>query len=379
MKSAYNFLTLLVLLMSMTVGTTLQASVTPDEDKQEFSKSIKKDFSITPSGTVSLYNKYGKMDIKTWDKDRVKIDIRITVNAASESAAQDVFDRISVDFSNSSDYVKAETQIGSTKSSWWGSWGGDNNSDFNIDYDVYMPPGATLDLSNKYGDVYVSELTGDASVTVKYGNFRLEGVKEKLEVHLGYGTGTVVKAGNTDATVSYSKFRLQESEYINFSTKYSKIAVDEAGNIRASSAYDTYDIGKAKDIQSSGKYDNYSIGAAQSISAASKYSDFSVGTLKESGNFDLTYGGARIGKVSRGFSEMRILGRYADFKIKVEEGASYVLDADADYAGIRYPSALQVNYEKDQGTSHQVEGYMATKGARSIIKARLDYGGLKVD
>ena len=39
---------------------------------------------------------------------------------------------------------------------------------------------------------------------------------------------------------------------------------------------------------------------------------------------------------------------------------------------------MQVTYEKDQGTSHTVEGYINTKGARSIIKANLSYGGLKV-
>ncbi len=363
--------------MSLFVSSTASATITIN--KQEYTKSVKKDFGISPDGTVSLYNKYGKMDIKTWDKNRVKIDIRITVNASSESDAQEVFERITFDFSNGGDFVKAETQIASKNSSWWSGWGEDSKTDFNIDYEVYMPTTATLDLSNKYGDVYVAELAANANINVKYGNFRLDGVGENLDVTLGYGNGTVVKAARIEATISYSKFRLQEGEDMNLSTKYSKIGIDRAGDIRVNSAYDTYDIGRVRDYHCTGKYDNVSIGTADNITAISKYTDFSVGSVKKSADFDLTYGGARIEKIANGFSEMRLSGRYADYKLRVEPGTSYQLDASANYAGIRYPSPLQVTYEKDQGTSHQVEGYVKTKGARSVIKANLSYGGLKVD
>ncbi|MGK0366817.1 MAG: hypothetical protein ACI85O_003893 [Saprospiraceae bacterium] len=379
MKLAYNFSTMLVLLMSLFVNTAYASDTITTITKQEYTKSIKKDFGIFANGTVSLFNKYGKMDIKTWDKNRVKVDIRITVNSSSESDAQEVFDRITFDFSNGGDFVKAETQIASKNSSWWSGWGDDNETDFNIDYEVYMPPTATLDLSNKYGDVYVAELARNANINVKYGNFRLDGVGENLNVTLGYGNGTVVKAARTEAKISYSKFRMQEGGDVNFDTKYSKIGIDKASDIRVNSSYDTYDIGRVRDYHSTGKYDNVSIGTAENITAVSKYTDFAVGSVKNSADFDLTYGGARIEKIANGFSEMRLSGRYADYKVRVEPGTSYQLDASANYAGIRYPSPLQVTYEKDQGTSHHVEGYVNTKGARSVIKANLSYGGLKVD
>lgn len=377
MRLAYNFFIVLFFTMSTLVATA-ETSVLPTIAKQEYTKSIKKDFGISADGTVNLSNRHGKMDVKTWDKNRVKIDIRITVNAVSESQAQEVFDRISVDFSNSSDFVEAETQIASKNSSWWGGWSNSDKTDFNIDYEVYMPPTATLALSNKYGDVYVADLAKNADITVKYGNFRLEGVGQNLKVNLGYGNGTVVKAARTDATISYSKFRLQDGGDMDLSTKYSKIGIDKAGDMRVNSAYDTYDIGRVRDYHSTGKYDNVSIGTAENITAVSKYTDYSVNLLKNSADFDLTYGGARMEKIVRGFTEMRLSGRYADYKLHVEDGASYHLDANANYAGIRYPSPMQVTYEKDGGTSHTVEGYVNTKGARSVIKANLSYGGLKV-
>ncbi len=378
MKSVYKY-TVLLLLLSI-FSTAASANPGGKIVKQEFSKSVKKNFGIAPDGTAAFINKYGKMDIKTWEQNRVKIDIRITVNAVSERAAQDVFDRINVIFSDTENYVSAETQINSNTSNWWNSWTGSNDkSDFRIDWEVFMPASVTLDLRNKYGDVYVAALAGNANVEVKYGNFRLDGIGEKLKVNLGYGNGTVVAATDTEAEISYSNFNMQNVGDVVFESKYSKIAVDDAKDLRINSGYTTYNVGTVRDLHLQGKYDSYAIGAADNVIAVAKYSDINVGSLKNSADFDLTYGGARVGKVQRGFSEMRLLGRYADYKLTVEEGASYTLDADAEYAGIRYPRVMRVDYEKDGGKSHQVEGYVNTKGARSVIKARLDYGGLKVD
>ena len=43
----------------------------------EYNKTVKKEFAISSNGTVYLANKYGKVDVKTWDRNRVKLDIRI--------------------------------------------------------------------------------------------------------------------------------------------------------------------------------------------------------------------------------------------------------------------------------------------------------------
>ena len=90
------------------------------------------------------------------------------------------------------------------------------------------------------------------------------------------------------------------------------------------------------------------------------------------------YGGLRIENVSKGFAKINLVGKYSDFKIGIEDGASYTLDANANFAGIAYPEGLVVTYEQEKGTSHEVKGHAGTQNARSAIKASLSYGGLKV-
>ncbi|MBI5915946.1 MAG: hypothetical protein HY842_11250 [Bacteroidetes bacterium] len=347
------------------------------EQKQEFTKTIKKEFPLHATGTVNLVNKYGKIDVKTWDRDRAKIDVTIVVKAGSESEAQNVFDRIQIDFTNDDAFVKAETVIESNKSSWW-SWGSNDHTEFQINYQVFMPANASLDLSNKYGDATVAPLTGKAKVDVKYGNFRLEGVGGDLTVELGYGNGTVVKARDASVNVSYSKLNFADVRDIALTSKYSKLTVDNGANLKAESRYDEFNLTKVERLNCQSRYGNMDIGSAESVVAVAQYTDYKIDQLKDNGDFDLQYGGLRIEHVSKGFSKINLVGKYSDFKLAVEDGASYTLDAATNYAGIAYPSGLNVTYEKDKGTSHEVKGHAGTQNARSAIRASLNYGGLKV-
>ncbi len=348
----------------------------PVQDAQEYTKIIKKEFPLNANGTVNLVNKYGKIDVKTWDKSRAKIDVTIVVKAGSESQAQGVFDRIRIDFSNDDSFVKAETIIESNKSSWF-DWGSSDRTEFQINYQVYMPATASLDLSNKYGDALVAPLSGKAKVNVKYGNFRLEGIGG-LTLDLDYGNGTVVKAGDASVNVSYSKLSLNDVNNVTMTSKYSKLTVDNGANLSAESRYDEFTLAKVDHLECNTKYGSMTVGSAESISATGQYTDIKVDRLKDNGTFDLMYGGLRIENVSKGFAKINLVGKYSDFKIGIEDGASYTLDATANFAGIAYPDGLVVTYEKEKGTSHEVKGHAGTQNARSAIKASLSYGGLKV-
>nr|MCU0347380.1 hypothetical protein [Saprospiraceae bacterium] len=199
---------------------------------QDFTKTIKKEFPLNANGTVNLVNKYGKIDVKTWEKNRAKVEVTIVVKAASESQAQSVFNRIRIEFANDDSFVKAETLIESSKGSWF-DWGGSDKTEFQINYLVFMPASASLDLSNKYGDALVAPLSGKTKVDVKYGNFRLEGASAGLNVTLDYGNGTIVKSGDATINVSYSKLNLNEVGNVSLTSKYSKLMLDDGGDLMA--------------------------------------------------------------------------------------------------------------------------------------------------
>ena len=199
-----------------------------------------------------------------------------------------------------------------------------------------------------------------------------------MSLYLGYGAGTVTRANDVSAEIDYSKVRFSDIKDANFVSKYSTINIEKSNDIKADSKYDRFDIDQVRDFKCSSKYGNIEIAQAQNVYALSKYTDFFVENIKSNIDFDLQYGSVKIENILKGFGEVRLVGKYTDYKINVQDGASYHLEAIADYAGIKYPSNLNVTFEKDKGTYHEVEGHLGTANASSFIKARLDYGGLRV-
>jgi len=368
MKSAYKLAGLLLL-----VGLVLPIKAsTPD--KREFTKSVNKEYAITANGTTALSNKYGKIDVKTWDRQRVKISVNILVNANSESNAQEVFDRIDIAFSNRNDYVKTETVIESKKSRWF-SWSNGDKSDYEINYEVFLPKTNNLDVTHKYGDLAVADMEGRVNLDIKYVNFKVEGMGDDSNITFSYGNGAINKARDLNLIVGYGKLSLDEAADLTLQSKYSELSVGSANDVNCSTKYDTYNFGSLRDFRNQGKYDNFRIGKASNVEVAGKYTNLSTGEVEGDIELDLEYGGANF-TLAKSFGECQLNGRYTDFAVTVARGTSYKLDAVTNYAGIRYPNELDVQYEKEQTSSHELRGSVG-QGVSEIL-ARLSYGSLKV-
>ena len=137
-------------------------------------------------------------------------------------------------------------------------------------------------------------------------------------------------------------------------------------------------MGLIKDYHNIGKYDDVRIKVAKSVRAAAKYSDYSVAHLKDWADFDLEYGSASVEKLDQAFTSVEIRGRYTNYRIEVQEGTHYKLDASSRYAKIRYPDGLTIVKEIRDGNEREIQGFVGDKNQAKIIKARLDYGGIKV-
>jgi hypothetical protein len=368
MKRAYKIIGLLVLIL-------LAAPTAWASPRAEFTKTVKRDFSIDPNGLSQFITKYGKLDIKSWDQNRVKVEVTIRVQARSEQEAQKVFNQIRIDFTSASNLVKAETIVeSSSRWNWWGS----SKTDFTIDYEVYIPRTLTLDVAHKYGDVFASSLAGRTIIDLKYGNLRMDELENDLKLNLGYGNATIAGTRDAEVNIAYSNLTLAKLRNGVLTTKYSNVSIEEAQNLETESKYDTYRMGSVDRMKNSTSFSSVEIKSVGDISSSCRYTDVKIGTVRNSVDLNLEYGGVRLDNILRGFSEIRLSGKYTDFKLKVEEGANYQLEASGRYAGILYPSALKVVSENEQATSHEVNGFVGVANARSLIKARLDYGGFKL-
>ncbi len=341
--------------------------------KKEFYKNYNKTFTLSQSTGVALVNKFGKVEVKIWDKNSAQINVKITARAGSEAEANKTFDRISITFTEDAGEIKAETAIGEMKSGGW--WGSSNNSDFSIDYEVFMPAANRLSVSNRYGHTTVGCLTSDLTMTQKYGDCKID-CAAATRLELGYGKGSIGSCGKLSGSVGYGKLNVDDSKEIQLATKYSQLDIVRTGNVGLTSAYDDCTIVQANNLSMKSRYGNYIIGKINSVSTTAAYTDFKINQLKESANFDTNYGSVKIETLAKGFSSIVVNGNYTDYALSVEPGAAYQLDFHAQYSGLARPAALKSNMDVEKGASKEIQGYIGDPNTKSVVRVRLNYGEL---
>lgn len=342
---------------------------------QDFEKKVLKEFPITADGELEVSNKYGLVSIETWTENKVKIEVTIKVEAKNQDKANDVFERVNIGFSNTSSLVRAETSVESSKY-WKSLWDG-GSTKFEVNYQIYIPATVDIDIDNKYGDILVASIEGDAELTLKYGNLRVDQIGGELNLDFGYGKGTVNGCASMDLDMKYSGLTCGSIGDLNAVTKYSSIKADAAGVIQASSSYDQYKIGTATSLNNVGKYDDFEFQSIESVIMNTKYSNLDVSTLSDAADLEFKNGSIKLRNVKSGFSSIEITSDYTGVTIGVENGAQFAIEASTKYGSVK-SSDLDIYHDVRNGSQTEVKGYRGSRDAASKIMAKMNYGSLKI-
>jgi hypothetical protein len=340
---------------------------------QAFRQTIQKELPLEGNGRLRLDNQYGKIVVNTWEKNRVEVEVTISVEASSKSAAQSVFDRITIITSGDESSQAVVTSIEKKKKKIW-DW--DKKKDFQIDYAVSMPQKAALDLKNKFGDVYIVELQSNASVVISHGNLRMEGANQKLELILEYGEGNIVVAGELDAEIQYAKLRMTDAGSGEIVSRYSRIFIEFADKLETTSRYDSYFIGEVRQFRNEGKYDNFRLGDVENLWVSSRYTEVEVESLSAEADLDLRYGTAQIHDLSAGFQRLELQGNYTNFKLRTPQSPAYQLSLNGEHIQFAGPEHLKITRDHKDGPRRELEAYSGNRNAPAFINARLAYGDL---
>jgi len=335
---------------------------------EEFSKNLHKDYDADANTLLVIQNKFGNVDINNWDKNKVSIDVIITVNHKNEEKAKELIDLIDVKFSQSGNTIEAITEIDEkfNKRNINFSFNSDDSKDFSIDYKINIPKNLKLDLSNRYGSVFINEIAGHSKISVKYGNLKVNKIlrenKPLSEVYLAYSNGTIDECKWLNVTIKYSRLEIEKCKALIAVTKYSKLFVDKASSIVCES-----------------KYDEYRIGSVANFVTTSAYTDFEFNEITKKLEFDNRYGNLDVDFVPASFEEIDIENEYGNIDLRISPDASYNLKGYAKYADIDFPEGNRLNRIKEN-TSLQVEGLIGNdKGTKSTVHIETRYGSVDLD
>ena len=329
-----------------------------DEKTKEYHES----FGVSDDTKLLIENKYGNIDIKDWNQDQVKIDVIVTVKHRNDDKSEKLLGMIDVNISESGNDIKAVTNFDDK----FGNIGDD--TEVSVDYSVQMPADIDIEISNKYGDIFISEVTGHAMVTLKYGNLKANRI-----IH---GNEKPLSQVNLKYTEAAS---IEEANWLKVNMKYANLNIGKLRALVLISGYSAINVDEASSIVSEGGYDNYNFGKLDNFVTTIKYSNIKIEEISEQFNSESNYSDFKIGYMPAGFESVTIDNKYGSYKIGIDESASYKLAGEASYAKISYYETGKVS-KILENNSMTVNGTVGTdSNTDSFVKIVTKYGSVKLD
>jgi hypothetical protein len=306
--------------------------------KYEKSKTYSKTYPIDGNDRIKLANQYGKIQVNTWDRHEVKVDVLIKAQAEDEGAAQKLLDGVHINDGKDGDEVTFRTEIerigGGFK--FW-DFGSNKKHKVEIDYTVYMPARTDLTVEDSYGGIELPDLAGKVKISTSYGSVSADNLRNTAnEIEGSYGSLRVGSMGGAKLDFSYGS-----------------VDIDACGAMKADLSYGSFKLGK----------------------------------LSGPGEFDISYvGGFKIDELVGSFKKLKVDASYSSVSLGVPGSNNFNFDITTTYGGFNYDDGKVTITSKNPpdgakhiGPTRNYKGHFGRDGSDGMINIQTSYGGVSFD
>lgn len=338
MKTRY-FKSLLFMAGFLTGALSLQSQTLREENQKEYT--------TNSASTLKIENQFGNITVTDWDQNKVVITYIIEVTATPESKAKKLMEQIKIEFSEGGNEIFAKTRIGKDGELNMKNDRGEKQS-FKIDYHIKCPKNIPISLSNQFGDVSVSSLTGKTDLSIQFGSLNavsLTGAETSIDLQFGKATIGELKNASID---------LQHS--------------------------DMFKITSVSSLEIEAQFCTLSIGTVNKMDAEFANCNSDIEKLTGSLTLEANMGSTTVKNVAPGFTLIEIEQNMGDIKLTMDPKAGYKLSAAATMSEISVPSGF--NAEKNEKehvpgvTNKKVSGTFGDGSGK--IKIDMTMGSIKL-
>ncbi|WP_299799505.1 hypothetical protein [uncultured Maribacter sp.] len=249
--------------LAMVIGFTALA-------QEKVSKKTTKTYPFNNSGELHLENKYGNINIYGWTKEEVSITINITVTDKKKENANDLLKRINPAIRRSDKFISVNYSIGEKNSGFFSNLFDKANpfdfdrSNIQIDYIVYLPKKAELEIVNTFGDVFIEDWAGILKADVQHGDMWMNDNLNKADINIKYG-----------------KLRAKNINYANLNVSNGALDMDHANTMRLNSSGSHIDLQQAESLEFYSNKDEVEINEIGTLYGNIKFSKLRIHSLKK--------------------------------------------------------------------------------------------------
>jgi|WetSurMetagenome_2_1015567.scaffolds.fasta_scaffold157374_2 hypothetical protein len=291
---------------------------------------------VSRGTSLDLSNKYGRVEITTWNKDSVMIRAEVKAIASNHDKLDNMFDGVNINFSESKSFVRAETSFSQNINMLFESFKGMTSklitydSRIEINYYINVPEYMNMKVENKYGDVYMENTSGELTLSLSNGSFKAGAIGNNSNLSLTFCDASIAAVGSGRINASFSE-----------------ISAESTGDLTISSISSKFSFRKSGKLSVESRRDKFRIDNLISIKGNSYFTDFNLSGLKKEATLTARYGKVDIQDIESGFDAINLNTSYNDITLGFESGSSYSVD-------IRHLNSFLVISDKSARTEKKV-------------------------
>jgi hypothetical protein len=328
-RKAMNYKITAIISLIILVSGPLSAQ--KETETRNFIKTIP----VSKESTLEVTNKYGTVQVTTWDKDSVYIRAEVKAYAKDASKLGKMFDGITVNITDTKYIVRAQTEFTSNLNTLFEGFKGmtskiiSYDSRVEINYFINIPEYLNMKIENKYGDVYMEDNTGELRLTISNGSLRANSIGKNSSINMVFCDAKINSLASGKIDASFSEISLGTIEDLTINSISSK-----------------YDIKNAETIHGESKRDKFFIDEIGSLQCNSYFTDFKISNLKKELDLSARYGSVNADLIEKGFESININSGYSDISLNFDPASSYTLD-------VRHSNAFLVLPDKNIKTEEK--------------------------
>lgn len=289
-------------------------------------------YQVSEKTSVEVSNKYGKINVITWDKDSVRFEVDIRFNAGNMEKLEKIKNNVKVEFVASKYYV-----IGKTTFNDIGSKIGDlveayiPSNQVSINYMVYVPQRINLKIDNKFGDIYLDDFNGSLDLNLSNGDLKANKIAGTPMISINSGDATINSITGGRVVISYSDIRIKQAGILEIESRSSRLTIDQGDNVKIDS-----------------RRDKINIVEMDKLSATGYFTTIEIEELKKEFRSTLKYGSLMIDHIDKDFSFLNVNSEYADMDFIFDRNTAYNVDISHHYdVTINLPASMAKVQTKD--------------------------------
>ena len=321
--------------------------------QERVSKTIERSFSLDNDGELTLENKYGNINVTGWDQDQVSVKIDITVNHRKYGTAKDLLNRVRPEIKSSSGYISIVSEIENKNTGWFADFFNRTNpidvdrSRVQIDYEVFLPRKAKLNVTNRFGDVLLEDWNGELKTLIEHGDLW---INEDL--------------GKADIILKFGKVKARNLNYASLNLKNGELDMADAKSLRLNGNGMEMTLGEVNSLEVYSNKDDISIDNVGTLYGSLKFSTLHLESLSQDVDLSMKIADFRVRQISNAEAEINIEQESSDINLTVTDFPRN-FDATLEQGVVRLPKSFE-----------NVDSKLLDKGRR-LREIRATYGDAK--